>query len=288
MRTVFRYTLSRFRGQILGWGIAILLLGLMLMWFYPSIAEQQENLEQLLEIYPPELSAFFGDLSAMATPEGFLSVEYFSYMPLILGIFAVLMGSGLLVSDEENGTLDLVLAHPVSRTALFFGRLLAFVVATEAILAISWLGLVLGTVWTPLAPGWGEMALPFPSLLAMLLLFGALALLLSMLLPSRRLAAMTAGLVLVGSFFITGLAHISEGLETVAKFSPLNYYQSGEAMNGLNLQWFWGLVAFAGLFALLAWWRFLRRDIRVGGEGGWQWPSLPLPFRRRTEAEREA
>lgn len=287
MTTIFRYTLSRFRGQILGWGIAILLLGLMLMWFYPSIAEQQETLEQLLEIYPAELSAFFGDLSAMATPEGFLSVEYFSYMPLILGIFALLMGSGLLASDEENGTLDLVLAHPVSRTALFLGRLIAFVVATLAILAISWLGLVIGTVWTSPAPGWGEMALPFLSLLAILLLFGALALLLSMLLPSRRLAAMTAGLVLVASFFITGLAHISEELETIAKFSPLNYYQSGEAMNGLNHQWFWGLVAFAVLFALLAWWRFQARDIRVGGEGGWQWPSLSLPFRRRTETGRE-
>lgn len=288
MRTIFRYALSRSRGQILGWGIALSLLGLMLMWFYPSIAEQQETFEQLLEIYPDELTAFFGDLSAMVTPKGFLSVEYFSYMPLILGIFAVLMGSGLLVSDEENGTLDLVLAHPVSRTALFFGRLMAFVVATLAILAISWLGLVLGTVWISLAPGWGEMALPFLSLLAMLLLFGALALLLSMLLPSRRLAAMTAGLVLVASFFITGLAHISEGLETVARFSPLNYYQSGEAMSGLNYEWFGGLVAFAVLFALLAWWCFLRRDIRVGGEGGWQWPSLPLPFRRRTEAGREA
>lgn len=166
MRTIFRYTLSRFRGQILGWGISLLLLGLMLMWFYPSIAEQQESFEQLLEIYPPEFSAFFGDLSAMVTPEGFLSIEYFSYMPLILGIFAVLMGSGLLVSDEENGTLDLVLAHPVSRTALFFGRLIAFVVATLAILAISWLGLVLGTVATSLNLGWGEMALPFLSVLA--------------------------------------------------------------------------------------------------------------------------
>jgi len=288
MRTIFRYTLSRFRGQILGWGISLLLLGLMLMWFYPSIAEQQESFEQLLEIYPPELSAFFGDLSAMVTPEGFLSIEYFSYMPLILGIFAVLMGSGLLVSDEENGTLDLVLAHPVSRTALFFGRLIAFVVATLAILAISWLGLVLGTVATSLNLGWGEMALPFLSVLAMLLLFGALALLLSMLLPSRRLAAMTAGLVLVASFFITGLARIIEDLETAAKFSPLNYYQSGEAMNGLNQEWFWGLVAFAVLFALLAWWRFLRRDVRVGGEGGWRLPSLSLPFRRRTEAGREA
>jgi len=288
MRTIFRYTLSRFRGQILGWGIAILLLGLMLMWFYPSIAEQQENFEQLLEIYPEEMTAFFGDLSTMVTPEGFLSIEYFSYMPLILGIFAVLMGSGLLVSDEENGTLDLVLAHPVSRTALFFGRLLAFVVATLAILAISWLGLVLGAVATSLDLGWSQMGLPFLSLLAMLLLFGALALLLSMLLPSRRLAAMTAGLVLVGSFFITGLARIIENLETVAKFSPHNYYQSGEAMNGLNQEWFWGLVAFAVLFALLAWWRFLRRDVRVGGEGGWRLPSLSLPFRRRTEAGREA
>jgi len=288
MTTIFRYTLGRFRGQILGWGIAILLLGLMMMWFYPSIAEQQETFEQLLEIYPPELSAFFGDLSAMVTPEGFLSIEYFSYMPLVLGIFAVLMGSGLLASDEENGTLDLVLAHPVSRTALFFGRLLAFVVATLAILAISWLGLVLGTVAISIDLGWSQMALPFLSLLAMLLLFGALALLLSMLLPSRRLAAMTAGLVLVAGFFITGLAHIIEDLETVAKFSPLNYYQSGEAMNGLNQEWFWGLVAFAVLFALLAWWRFLRRDIRVGGEGGWRLPSLSLPFRRRTEAGREA
>jgi len=288
MRTIFRYTLGRFRGQILGWGISLLLLGLMLMWFYPSIAEQQESFEQLLEIYPPELSAFFGDLSAMVTPEGFLSIEYFSYMPLVLGIFAVLMGSGLLASDEENGTLDLVLAHPVSRTALFFGRLLAFVVATLAILAISWLGLVLGTVAISIDLGWSQMALPFLSLLAMLLLFGALALLLSMLLPSRRMAAMTAGLVLVAGFFITGLAHIIEDLETVAKFSPLNYYQSGEAMNGLNQEWFWGLVAFAVLFALLAWWRFLRRDIRVGGEGGWRLPSLSLPFRRRTEAGREA
>jgi hypothetical protein len=30
------------------------------------------------------------------------------------------------------------------------------------------------------------------------------------------------------------------------------------------------------LFALLAWWRFERREIRVGGEGGWSLPRLLL------------
>jgi hypothetical protein len=36
------------------------------------------------------------------------------------------------------------------------------------------------------------------------------------------------------------------------------------------------------VFAALAWWCFQRRDIRVGGEGGWQLPRLsPLAWLRR-------
>ncbi len=54
----------------------------------------------------------------------------FSLLPVIVGIFALIAGSGLIASDEESGRLDLILAHPPSRTALFWGRLLAFVGAT--------------------------------------------------------------------------------------------------------------------------------------------------------------
>ncbi|MBN1483531.1 MAG: ABC transporter permease subunit [Chloroflexia bacterium] len=283
MATVFRYTLRRFRGQILGWGIALALLGLLIVSVYDSIAAQQEQLEELIDIYPAEFTAFLGDMSTFATPEGFLSLEFFSYMPLILGIFAVLAGSGLLAGDEEQGTLDLIMAHPISRTALFSGRLLAFVLATVAILAIAWLGLVLPMNWSLLEIGWGKIWLPLLSLLAELLLFGTLALLLSMLLPSRRLASMTAGLLLVASFFITGLAQLNQDLEPFAKLSPLNYYQTQEAFQGLNGAWFAGLLGAAVVFAVLAWWCFQRRDIRVGGEGGWRlsWLARLLPGRRQ-------
>jgi ABC-2 type transport system permease protein len=282
MMTIFRHTLRRFRGQILGWGLALALLGLLLISMYDSIAAENEQFEELLKIYPSEITAFIGDVSSMATPEGWVSLEFFSYMPLILGIFAVLTGSGLLVSDEENGRLDLIMAHPVSRAALFLGRLLAFVAATVAILAICWLGLVVPMTWSSMDIGWGRMWLPLLSLLAELLLFGTLSLLLSMVLPSRRLAATTAGLLLVASFFITGLAKLNEDLELLAKLSPLNYYQAQDAFQGLNGAWLAGLLAVAVLFAALAWWRFQRRDIRVGGEGGWRLPSLP--FRRRAGA----
>ena len=273
MTVEFRYMLRRLRGQILGWGLGLALLGVLTISIYDSFAGEMDQLSSLLELYPAEIGAFFGDFGAMfASPEGFVSVEFFSFMPLVLGIFAVLTGSGLLVSDEESGTLDLIMAYPVSRTALFLGRLLAFVAATFAILFIAWLGLIVPMVWSSADISAGSLWLPLLSLLAVVLVFGAVSLLLSMLLPSRRVAATAGGLVLVASFFVTGLARLNEDLERVARLSPLNYSQTQDAFEGLNGVWLAGLVASAAVFAALAWLCFLRRDMRVGGEGGWRLP----------------
>jgi ABC-2 type transport system permease protein len=139
-----------------------------------------------------------------------------------------------------------------------------------AILLIAWIGFLLAIPSTLLDISPLEMALPFLSLLALLALFGMLALLLSLLLPSRRLAAMVSALLLVAGFFITTLARLDENLVNVAKLSPLNYYQGGLALLDMDWAWFSGLLGAAVVFALLAWWRFQRRDIRLGGEGGWQ------------------
>ena len=277
MITVVRYSLRRLRGQTLGWGIALALLALMIVSVYDAIAAQQEQVARLVASYPPELMAFFGasqDALAMFTPEGFISFEFFSLMPVVVGIFAVLMGSGLLVGDEEKGTLDLIMAHPVSRTALFLGRMAALALATAGILAIVWLGFLLGMRFSTLSIAWDRLLRPFVSLLAVLLLFEALALLLSMVLPSRRLAATVSGSLLVASYFVTSLARVNEDLEAVARFSPLNYLQTADAFDEFNLQWVAGLLLTAAIFSVTAWWRFQRRDIRVGGEGGWQVPSL--------------
>jgi ABC-2 type transport system permease protein len=266
--------MGRFRGQILGWGLSLAVLSLYLVSFYDTLVEQQAQLQQLMASYPRELLVFFGDVDTMFTPQGYLSLEFFSYMPLILGIYVVLAGSGLLAGDEESGTLDLLLAHPISRSRLFAGRLLALGLSTVAILALCWLGFLLGQQWSELDLAWDTLALPFVSLWAVLAVFGGLSILMSMLLPSRRAAAMVGGLAVVLSFFVTSLSRIDENLEAAARFSPLNYYQSGDAILGLNGEWLAGLIGVALVSIALAWWRFERRDIRVGGEGSWGVPGL--------------
>lgn len=286
MLTVFRHAIARSKGSILGWGLSLGLLGMWMTSFYDSIATRADQFQQLIQAYPKEIWAFFGGVVDFLSPEGFISVELYSYLPLVLGIFAVLAGSGMLAADEEKGFLDILAAHPVSRTRLFFGRLLSFVVVALGIVALIWLGMMIGMQWsTYMNFGWGQMWLPNLSVLAFVLLFGMLSLFLSMVLPSRRIAASVGGLLLVASFFINGMAELNADVAKIADYLPMKYYQGGIAVNGLNMGWFGGLMIAAVVFALLAWWRFERRDIRVGGEGGWKMPRMR--FWRRAEAGRE-
>jgi ABC-2 type transport system permease protein len=275
MLITLRYTLCSLRGQILGWGLGVAALGLLLVPFYDVFMGQQADFMQMIESYPPEFLAFFGgDATSLATAEGYLGMYGFAMLPLIVGIFAVIAGSGLLASDEESGRLDLIVAHPVSRTGLFWGRILAFVAASLGILILGWLGFSILLGGSSLGINWGQMALPFLPLLAQTLIYGALALLLSLLLPARRLAAAGSGLVLVTSYLLSSLAGLNENLASIARFLPYDYFQGSDALLGLDWSSFLGLLALTAALALLAWWRFQRRDIRVAGEGGWQMPSL--------------
>jgi ABC-2 type transport system permease protein len=274
MIAIYRQTLRRQIGQVLGWGIAIALFAAGIASFYATIAKQRASLEQLLNSYPPELMAFFGDATAVFTPAGFLGIEFFSLLPLILGVFALITGSGLLAADEENGTLDLYLAHPISRLQLYTGRLAAYVTALAGILVIIWIGLALGarSVNMELTPA--ELARPFLSIGAVLLLFATLAVALSLLLPSRRTAAMVTGLILVGSYIASSLARANDNIKPLARLLPLDYYQGGAAITHLNWGWLGGLLLAAVVCAALGAWLFQRRDIRVGGEGSWDFNRL--------------
>ena len=90
----------------------------------------------------------------------------------------------------------------------------------------------------------------------------------------QRMAALIAGVVLVVSFFLEGLSQLTDKLDQVVKFSPLHYYQSGNAINGIKITWVVGLLITTVIFAFAAWLLFKRRDIRVSGEGSWDLSTL--------------
>ena len=49
MLTVFRYALVRFRGQILGWGLALFILGVITVARYDIMRDNQEALREVVK-----------------------------------------------------------------------------------------------------------------------------------------------------------------------------------------------------------------------------------------------
>lgn len=283
MLAEYKHALRRLRGQMMGWSFGVALYGLMMAFLYAEISDMADAMQTYLDMFPEAMLAFFENIHAITTPMGYIDVYFFSYMHLVVGILAISAGAGLLAGDEEKGTLDLVLAHPVSRVQILFGRFLGLGTALGVILTAGWLSWVLPAKRVGLEYTGLQLLLPFLPLLAVLLLFAALALFFSMVLPAARMAGMLAGALLVANYLFLGLANLNDSLKPVMKFTPLRYYQGGTALDGLEGKWLAGLFLGAAVMIGAALALFLRRDIRVGGERSWKLPDFISRFQRRRQ-----
>jgi len=255
--------------MILGWGLGLGLLGYWMFDIYETMFGMDVDLQQMIAAFPDEMMAFFGGADVnVFEPAGFLHLEFFSYIPLILGFVAVSGATGLIAKEEEAGSLELILAQPVSRSAVFWGKLLALLATFILIMVLIWSGFAIGLARTDTFDlTQGQLVQPFISLLAVVLVFLSLALLLSMILPTSGSASMVANFVLIASFFITSLAQIEDRLATLNRFSPLNYYQGGKALSSLDGESLLILYGVSILLTLLAWGLFLKRDLHFSGTG---------------------
>jgi len=267
MFATWKYTLNRLVLSTIVWGAVLFGMGFLVLFSFDyMIAKNKHLLIDLIANMPPPLKAMVGDSEQFATPKGFLDAKFFVQSALILGIHAVLAGSGLLAVDEESGRLDLFASYPVSRRSVFWGRTMALVTSMIAVITLAWLGLVASLPLTNLDVSPLELALGCLSLFALSMVYVGMALLFSLLLPSRRTAATTVGFLLFGSFLLALLAPAIDFVRPVHALLPFRFYQGGKAMDQLDVGSLLVLLSLTTVELVAAWRLFERRDIRVKGE----------------------
>jgi ABC-2 type transport system permease protein len=255
--------------MVLGWGLGLGGLGYLLLDIYGSIFQRSVDLQSFIDAFPEEFLAFFGDTNSFLTMEGFLGLEFFSYMPVILGILVVSSASSLISKQEENGSLELIAAQPISRSEIFWGKVFALIISVFLILLMTWTGMFLAVSRAEnLDLSALELINPFISLFAILLVFLGFALFLAMILQSGGSAGLLAGFLLIASYFITSLSRLDEDLAPFNRFSPMKYYQGGDAIKALDVEYLLILLGISVVFFVLAWLFFAKRDFRFGGSGG--------------------
>lgn len=265
LTSVFLKTLRDHRRSLLFWGIGLSLLAIMMASFFPTIRDMP-SLSEFMELLPPEMMALFGgDFSDYNTPEGFLNGELFGFLyPLMLLIFAIGFASGTIAGEEQEGTLDLLLSHPVKRWQLVLEKYAALVVSLLGIAAFFWVALLLaGSV---IDMGLNPLRLAAICFSGTLLaaVFGALALAVGCAQGKKTIALGVAGAIGFTAYIINGLAPLVDWLEPAQKFSPFYYYNSTNPLgNGLDIGHAAVLAGLALVFLAVALFTFRKRDLSV-------------------------
>ncbi|SDZ40548.1 ABC-2 type transport system permease protein [Micromonospora pattaloongensis] len=261
LRNPFTKALFDARRSLLGWALAVTAVGSMYAAFWPSV--QSPEMQQALAAYPKGvLEAFnYDDLTSAA---GYLgSSVYGLLVPLLIVVFSVGAGTRAIAGDEEAGTLDLLLAHPVGRVRLAVQRYAALLVALAVIVTLLCLAMLAlrGPAQFDGVTA-GELAAITLQLLLFGGFFGALAFAVGAATGRKGLTLGISAGVAVLAYLANGVIPQVDGLAWAREVSPFHWYLGGDPLvNGVQLAGPLLLIATTSALLATGTWALTRRDV---------------------------
>lgn len=276
MISMFMHEVKSRRGGILGWGLFMAFFAFIYIPIYPSFADQMAGFEDLLDL--PLYQAL--GVSSMAKFADYLSSTFLNFLPIIVGIYAIITGTGALAGEEDKGTIELLVTLPLSRTQVVIAKALAMLVALILIFLLAlvgcWISLAIANpqIDDPIAIG--QMSAAVFNALPLTVFFLMAAFFFGAFLPTRSIAGMAATALLILSYLGNNLANLVDVLKDFKFLFPHNYYSAtAEAFtSGVNLNDMGVLSGLALLFFLLAILAFNRRNLMTGA---WFWQRQRPP-----------
>ena len=265
MRTeVLLEALRQRRRSLLWWSLGLVGLVALNVAFYPSVRDDQALSDYAKDLPESVRALFAGGELDITSPVGFLNSQVYALLaPLVFLIFAIGAGAAAVAGEEERGTLDLVLAHPVRRRSYVvqrFGALALLVLGLSLLLLAV---VAAGSRLVDLEIGFDRLLAASTSVWLFALLFGTVALAAGAVRPGRATAIAAAAVLAIASWLLDGLGQAVDVLEPLRPLSP--YYQAlGRSPLREGAVWgAWAILAAAtALLALVAAFGLERRDLR--------------------------
>lgn len=261
---VLAETLRERAHSTLWWAVGLTATVALTVAFYPSVRDDTA-LSDLSQDMPESLRALFvgGELD-ITSAAGYLNSQVFALVaPLVFLVFSIGHGAGAVAGEEEQGTLDLLLAHPLRRRDYVLQRAAALGALVAVLTVVLFAATAIGAVPVDLEIGLDKLAAGSISVGLLALLFGVLALATGAVRPGRAVAIAVAAGLAVLTWLFDGLSHTVGALEPLRPVSP--FYQAlGHSPLREGAPWAgWGILAAVTLaLVALAIAGFERRDTR--------------------------
>jgi ABC-2 type transport system permease protein len=232
-----------------------------------STAEAREEIGNIVDAVPPIMQGLAGPPVNVETLGGYIQYKYGGFLPLVTGLWLILVLSATLAGESSRGSLDFLLAEPISRRRVAWEKILGHVVMLA-------LAMVLVGIATALAGSFATLpgdeisvgaAFSFAAWLGLMALAaGSVAFVLAPFV-GRGSAAGLAGAVMLGGFLINGY---QGAIPELAPFANLTWF--GWTVDHIPLagMFDWASLALVAAFSLLLLVigveAFARRDLGAG------------------------
>ena len=252
--------------SLLAWVLGIAAYVALLCAIYPAVYKSAGSLDQYIQNLPAAFrNAFLGGVVDLTSPTGFIDTEMFSFMgPVLILIFAIGIGARVVAGEEEAGTLDMVLACPVSRRSVILQKFAVLTVMVTTLAAALFASLLVGTQAAGMSISAGRLFQGSVLLGLLGLVFGSVAFIAAAA-SGRRVVGIAAGGGLAWVLYLLNalgqLVHSLNGFRVLSLF----YYYGGAAplrrgLDVANVAVFVLITLLALGGALIA---FQRRDLRA-------------------------
>lgn len=263
----FEVMKQAFKDKYLGTVLIALLIFVYIFWlasFYPSIKPMISGYDQLLQ--NPTMKAFLGDDAvSMTTFTGFMTLEVFSYMGLVVGAFFIFMVASFAAGEIEQKSCELLLSLPVSRVSVILSRFVTLLPFTALIMLAELAAIYLGGVYIgeDTLIKWFAFALLFMG--AFTIAVGAMALFVSSIMSDGRRAALLSLGILLAMFLVENIGSMVTSIDWARKLSLFHYSKVGTIVTTQSVDWvnMGILLAVAVVFLVLSVVAFRQRDINV-------------------------
>lgn len=263
MRPIIRWSLRMRRTNTFWWCLGILAFLMINLVFYPSFKDSAAELQKSFDSIPKAALSLLGGSNDFFSPIGYLNSQVmFLMLPLLLSILAISLGRSLVGREEEDMTVELLLARPVSRGRLLAAKALAGTCTLALVSLVSLAATIGGAKLFDIAVPAPDIALACANCFLLALATGAVVFLAVATGRGRGAALGIGALVGFGGYMISSLSGTVQWLHGPAKVFPFNYYQSEAILRGTyhwaSALYFVVLIAGCGILSYVA---FRRRDI---------------------------
>jgi ABC-2 type transport system permease protein len=267
MWSVLTHAISRRLFSLAWWALGVAGMCGLLAAAYPTVRGNHE-LDKTFANLSPGIQTLLGlsNNNLLSSPTGYLDSQFYSNIwPLMVLVFTIGFAAWTIAGDEQAGTLELLVANPVSRVRIAVARYTGLLALTAILIIVCVVALSALAPSTGLNDGLPVTRLAAATVAAALcaLVFASLAFAVGAATGSRPAALATSTGLAIAGYVLEGLAAQVPAIRNTRWINPWHWLLVTDPLRrGLTTQAWLPAAGACALLVLVALPPLARRDLR--------------------------